>query len=129
MMVHLAMSDLPAWSDAALRTFAYVHLAPNMAMMARTYADSIDGLLPAEPVRSSSVNRAASIRRGLPPASTMLWIQVRTLPYRIRGDAAKTQDCCGRLGRGPKEAYADRVLEHSGALCARHKIEDFWRAM
>jgi phytoene dehydrogenase-like protein len=108
MMIHLAMSDLPAWSDAALRTFAYVHLAPNMAMMARTYADSIDGLLPAEPILVVGQPSGVDPTRA-PAGQHVLWIQVRTLPYRIRGDAA------GKIAAGDwaaaKEAYADRVLD------------------
>ena len=50
MMIHLALSDLPAWrAGAELRRFAYVHLAPSLGAMAKTYTEALDGLLPAEP--------------------------------------------------------------------------------
>src|ERR1039458_4681422 len=86
MMIHMAMDDLPAWPDAALRTYAYVHLAPDMAMMARTYAESIDGLLPAEPVLVIGQPTVFDPARA-PAGKHVLWVQVRTLPYRVRGDA------------------------------------------
>ncbi len=45
MMVHFALSALPAWSAGAeLRKFAYVHLAPSLGLMAKTYTDALDGL-------------------------------------------------------------------------------------
>src|SRR6185312_4812613 len=38
MMIHLALTALPAWSAGAdLRKFAYVHLAPSLSQMTRTY--------------------------------------------------------------------------------------------
>src|SRR6478736_627200 len=38
MMIHLALTDLPNWrAGAELRSFAYVHLAPSFAAMAKTY--------------------------------------------------------------------------------------------
>src|SRR5262249_44885753 len=49
MMIHFALNALPAWSAGAdLRKFAYVHLAPSLAQMAKTYTEALDGLLPAE---------------------------------------------------------------------------------
>jgi phytoene dehydrogenase-like protein len=107
MMIHLAMSDLPAWPDAALRAFAYVHLAPDMTMMAKTYAEAIDGLLPAEPILVIGQPSVVDPSRA-PAGQHVLWVQVRTLPYRIRGDAAGT--ITGRDWAEVKEAYADRVM-------------------
>jgi phytoene dehydrogenase-like protein len=44
MMIHLAMDGLPDWrAGAALQRFAYVHLAPSLDQMARTYATGAGG--------------------------------------------------------------------------------------
>ena len=43
-----------------------------------------------------------------PPAQHVLWVQVRVLPSRIRGDAARR--IAGTDWDGVKEAYADRVI-------------------
>jgi phytoene dehydrogenase-like protein len=108
MMVHLAMDDLPNWPDAALRSYAYVHLAPDMKMMARTYAESIDGLLPSEPILVVGQPTAVDPSRA-PDGKHVLWIQVRTLPYRIAGDASGI--IAERDWGAVKEVYADRVLD------------------
>ena len=51
MMIHLALDDLPEWSAGEeLRRFAYVHIAPSLDQMARTYQQAMAGLLPSEPV-------------------------------------------------------------------------------
>ena len=51
MMVHLALSDLPDWAAGpALKSFAYVHLAPSFAAMAKAYTEALAGMLPVEPV-------------------------------------------------------------------------------
>jgi phytoene dehydrogenase-like protein len=108
MMIHLALNDLPAWSAGAeLRRFAYVHLAPSLAVMAKTYTDALDGLLPAEPALVVGQPTAIDPSRA-PAGKHVLWVQVRVLPSRIRGDAA------GRIGAREwddvKEVYADRVI-------------------
>jgi phytoene dehydrogenase-like protein len=107
MMIHFALSDLPAWSAGAeLRRFAYVHLAPSLGALARTYTDALDGLLPAEP--GLVVGQPTAIDPSRAPAGKhVLWVQVRVLPTRIRGDVL------GQIGAThwdqAKEAYADRV--------------------
>jgi phytoene dehydrogenase-like protein len=108
MMIHLALNDLPAWSAGAeLRRFAYVHLAPSLAALARTYTDALDGLLPAEPGLVVGQPTAIDPSRA-PPGKHVLWVQVRVLPSHIRGDAAGS--IAGREWDGVKEAYADRVI-------------------
>ncbi len=109
MMVHLALDDLPEWrAGAALRSFAYVHVAPDLEMMSRVYAEAAAGLLPAEP--ALVVGQPTAIDRSRAPAGKhVLWVQVRVLPAEIRGDAS------GRIAATnwdeAKEAYADRVLD------------------
>ncbi|MGD0418975.1 MAG: NAD(P)/FAD-dependent oxidoreductase [Xanthobacteraceae bacterium] len=108
MMIHLALDDLPAWSAGAeLRRFAYVHLAPSLAVMAKTYTDALDGLLPAEPALVVGQPTAIDPSRA-PAGKHVLWVQVRVLPSRIRGDAAGSIG--GREWDDVKEAYADRVI-------------------
>jgi len=108
MMIHLALSDLPAWSAGAeLRRFAYVHLAPSLAAMAKTYTEALDGLLPAEPALVVGQPTAIDPSRA-PPGQHVLWVQVRVLPSRIRGDAADA--IAGTDWDVVKEAFADRVI-------------------
>jgi phytoene dehydrogenase-like protein len=108
MMIHLALSDLPAWSAGAdLRRFAYVHLAPSLGAMAKTYTEALDGLLPAEPALVVGQPTAIDPSRA-PTGQHVLWVQVRVVPAQIRGDAA------GRIAGVEwdeiKETYADRVI-------------------
>jgi phytoene dehydrogenase-like protein len=108
MMIHLALSDLPAWSAGEdLRRFAYVHLAPSMTALAKTYTDALDGLLPAEPGLVVGQPTAIDPSRA-PTGAHVLWVQVRVLPWRIRGDAAGA--IAGTEWQAVKESYADRVI-------------------
>lgn len=109
MMVHLATSGLPDWSaDEELKQFLYVHLAPDLDMMSRAYADALAGYLPAEPLLVVGQQTAVDPTRA-PDGQHTLWIQVRMLPAEIRGDAA------GKIGATDwaeaGEAYADRVVD------------------
>lgn len=88
MMIHLAMEDLPAWTASDdLREFAYVHLAPDLDQMARTYQQAQAGLLPDEPVLVVGQPTAVDPSRA-PEGKHVLWIQVRMVPGEILGDAA-----------------------------------------
>lgn len=108
MMVHLALSGLPDWTAGeALKQFAYVHLAPDMQMMSKAYAEAAAGLLPAEPALVVGQPTALDPTRA-PEGHHVLWVQVRVLPAEIRGDAAGTISPAGWTS--VKEAYADRVL-------------------
>lgn len=108
MMIHLALDGLPEWrAGAALRNYAYVHIAPDLEMMARVYAEASAGLLPGEPALVVGQPTAIDPSRA-PAGKHILWIQVRVLPAEIRGDAA------GRIAAADwdeaKEPYAERVL-------------------
>ena len=109
MMVHIAMSGPPDWAAGEeLNRFAYVHLAPDLEMMSRAYSDAVGGLLPAEPVLVVGQPTAIDPSRA-PEGRHILWVQVRMLPAKIRGDAAGT--IAARDWESAKEAYADRVVE------------------
>ena len=87
MMIHLALSDLPDWTAGnALKSFAYVHLAPSLDQMARTYQQAKAGLLPDEPILV--VGQPTTVDPSRAPAGQhTLWLQVRMAPGQIRGDA------------------------------------------
>jgi phytoene dehydrogenase-like protein len=114
MMIHLALRELPRWrAGAELSRYAYVHIAPTLDQMARTYREAMAGLLPAEPVLVVGQPTVYDPGRA-PSGQHVLWLQVRVLPSEVRGDAA------GRLAPAHwdalKEAYADRAM----ALLERH---------
>jgi phytoene dehydrogenase-like protein len=109
MMIHFALSDLPAWAAGTeLRQFAYVHLAPSLTAMAKTYTEALDGLLPSEPALVVGQPTAIDPSRA-PAGQHVLWVQVRVLPSHIRGDAASL--IAGADWDAVKEAYADRVVD------------------
>ena len=87
MMIHLALDSLPDWSAGdELKTFAYVHLAPSLDQMARTYAQAQAGLLPDEPVLVVGQPTGQDPSRA-PEGRHVLWLQVRMAPGAIAGDA------------------------------------------
>ena len=87
MMIHLAMDALPDWAAGeALKTYAYVHLAPSLDQMARTYQQAKAGLLPDEPVIVVGQPTAVDPSRA-PDGKHVLWLQVRMAPGVIKGDA------------------------------------------
>jgi phytoene dehydrogenase-like protein len=108
-MIHLALSDLPDWrAGRALREFAYVHVAPDLEMMARVYAEASAGLLPAEPVLVVGQPTAIDPSRA-PLGKHVLWVQVRVLPAEIRGDAGGA--ITARSWDEAREPYAERVMD------------------
>jgi phytoene dehydrogenase-like protein len=87
MMIHLALNDLPDWTASPeLKTFAYVHLAPSLDQMARTYQQAQAGLLPDEPILVVGQPTTQDPSRA-PDGKHVLWVQVRMAPGTILGDA------------------------------------------
>ncbi|MCY1667414.1 phytoene desaturase family protein [Rhizobium sp. SL86] len=108
MMIHLTLDDLPDWSASpSLKSYAYVHIAPTLAMMTRVYGEAVSGLLPREPVLVVGQPTALDPSRA-PEGKHVLWIQVRVLPAEIRGDAAGEIEATDWAS--VKDAYAERVL-------------------
>lgn len=107
MMIHYALEHLPAWTaDEALKAFAYVHLAPDLATMTQAYTEAKAGLLPKTPVLV--VGQPTALDPGRAPAGKhILWVQVRVLPFEIKGDAAG--EIRGLSWDSIKDAYAGRV--------------------
>ncbi|NLS06041.1 NAD(P)/FAD-dependent oxidoreductase [Rhizobium sp. P32RR-XVIII] len=109
MMIHLALEDLPDWrAGEALKRFAYVHVAPDLEMMSRVYAEAAAGLLPTEPVLVVGQPTAIDPTRA-PEGKHVLWVQVRVLPAEFHGDAAG--EITARNWDDAKEAYAERALD------------------
>lgn len=109
MMIHLALDELPKWRGGSeLQRFAYVHLAPSLDQMARTYSDAMNGVLPRTPALVVGQPTAFDSTRA-PAGKHVLWVQVRVLPRHPRGDAN------GEIESTDwdeiKDRYADRVME------------------
>lgn len=87
MMIHLALDALPDWrAGADLQRYAYVHLAPGLDQMARTYQQAQAGLLPDEPILVVGQPTVFDPSRA-PEGKHVLWVQVRMAPGTITGDA------------------------------------------
>lgn len=87
MMIHLAMDALPDWrAGAALQSHAYVHIAPSLDQMARTYQQAKAGLLPDEPILVVGQPTVFDPSRA-PEGKHILWVQIRMAPGAIAGDA------------------------------------------
>jgi len=109
MMIHLAMDALPDWTAGEeLKKFAYVHLAPDLDQMARTYAQAQAGLLPDEPVVVCGQPTAIDPSRA-PAGKHVLWLQVRMAPGTIKGDAAGTISATD--WDAAAEPFAERALD------------------
>ena len=109
MMIHLALDGLPDWTAGAeLKSYAYVHIAPSLEQMARTYQQAVAGLLPDEPVLVVGQPTAIDPSRA-PAGKHVLWVQVRMVPGEIRGDAAGA--ITGTDWASVKEIYADRAID------------------
>ena len=122
MMIHLATSDLPEWTaGAALKRFAYVHLAPSLDQMARTYQQARAGLLPDEPVVVVGQPTAVDPSRA-PTGQHTLWLQVRMAPGVIKGDAKS--EITATNWSDAAAPFADRALDilESYAPGTRKKI-------
>lgn len=109
MMIHLALDGLPDWrAGEELKRFAYVHVAPDLEMMARVYSQAAAGLLPTEPALVVGQPTAIDPSRA-PEGKHVLWVQVRVLPAVFHGDAAG--EITARNWDDAKEAYAERVID------------------
>jgi len=108
MMVHLALSGKPRWrAPPDLDGFAYVHIAPYVEDLAETYTASMNGMLPKSPMLVVGQTSAVDPSRA-PEGGEVLWVQVRTLPSEIRGDAAGEIEA--RTWGEAAEPFADRVM-------------------
>ncbi|MCB1343382.1 MAG: NAD(P)/FAD-dependent oxidoreductase [Pseudooceanicola sp.] len=108
MMIHLALDALPGWRAEPLKRFAYVHLAPSLDQMAKTYAQARAGLLPDEPILVVGQPTLFDPSRA-PEGKHVLWVQVRMAPGTITGDAAGT--IAARDWAQAADPFAERALD------------------
>lgn len=109
LMIHLAMDSLPDWrAGDQLKRFAYVHLAPSLDQMARTYAQAQAGLLPDEPILVVGQPTVFDPSRA-PEGKHVLWVQVRMAPSTILGDAKGEFSATDWAVAA--EPFADRALD------------------
>ena len=122
MMIHLALDSLPDWrAGPELQRFAYVHVAPDLAMMSRAFAEAAAGLLPAEPVLVVGQPTAIDPTRA-PPGKHVLWVQVRVLAGDNRRRRARPHSG-DHVGRGQGALRRARA-RYSRDLCARPARQD-----
>ena len=108
LMVHLALKAPVRWSAGEdLDAFAYLHIGPYADDLDRCYLEAAAGLLPREPLLVVGQTSMLDPTRA-PEGGHVLWVQVRTVPYEIKGDAA------GEIGvrdwESAAEPFADRVM-------------------
>ncbi len=109
MMVHLALDGPAPWAAGEeIQEFAYVHIAPYVADLARTYTAAMNGEIPESPLLIVGQPTAVDPGRA-PEGGHILWIQVRTLPALIRGDAAG--EITATHWDEAKAPVAERVLD------------------
>jgi phytoene dehydrogenase-like protein len=108
MMVHAALNGPVPWAAGAeLAEWGYVHVGPYVADMAQTYTDAMNGVLPVEPLLVVGQTTAVDPSRA-PGDGTVLWVQVRMLPSKIRADREGTIDPTDWATA--KVPYAERVM-------------------
>ena len=120
MMIHLATDALPDWTAGAeLQRFAYVHIAPSLDAMARTYQQARRRAVAG---RAGDRRRPADRGRPQPRARRQAYARGCRCAWRrarILGDAAGDDR---RHATGPMaaEPFADRALDIRRAPRARH---------
>jgi phytoene dehydrogenase-like protein len=109
MMVHAALSGPVPWEAGAdLAEWGYVHVGPYVSDMAQTYTDARNGILPTEPLLIVGQTSALDPSRA-PGDGTVLWVQVRMLPPRIKGDRGGTIEATDWAQA--KVPYGGRVID------------------
>jgi phytoene dehydrogenase-like protein len=112
MMIHLALDGAVPWAAGEeFGKFNYVHAAPYINDLARTYTAAMNGVLPASPLLVAGQLSVTDPTRA-PKGKNVLWVQVRMLPARPAGDEMTGSEAIapGDWSR-IKERYADRVLK------------------
>lgn len=108
-MMHLALDGpLPWAAGETFQRFLYVHVAPYVDDVARTYQEALAGLLPASPLLVIGQQSFVDPSRA-PNGHHTLWVQVRAVPGQIRGDAAGKTGA--RAWEAVRDLMADRILD------------------
>jgi len=86
-MLHLALDGPIPWQDPRLGEFAYVHAGSYVDDRARTYQRALAHMLPDSPLLVVGQTSVVDPTRVPVAGRHLVWIQVRTVPGQIRGDA------------------------------------------
>jgi phytoene dehydrogenase-like protein len=109
MVVHAALNGPVPWAAGPeLAEWGYVHVGPYVADMAQTYTDAMNGVLPLDPLLIVGQTSAVDPSRA-PGDGAVLWVQVRMLPTRIRGDRGAS--IAATAWEEAKLPYGERVLD------------------
>jgi len=105
----LALDGPPNWlAGKEVGDACYLHLAPYTDDIVRTAYASDVGLLPDSPLVIIGQQSAVDPTRA-PQGKHTLWVQVRSVPYYIKGDLAG--EINGTDWDQVKEQYADRLMK------------------
>lgn len=108
-MIHLALKGPIPWLDQELSDVCYVHLAPYVDDLARTYQQAVAGILPDEPLVVVGQPSVIDPSRVPNPDQHTAWLEVRAVPSEILGDAG------GDLGvttwDEARDLFAERIID------------------
>lgn len=108
MMIHMALDGPLEWeADSDLASFAYVHVGPYLEDISLTYHQVVNGYLPSSPLLVVAQQSLTDPTRA-PEGKHVLWVQVRALPAKPKGDAMGT--IAGESWEDIKESYCERVI-------------------
>lgn len=114
MQIHLALSEPPEWSDAALCDVAMLHLTGGLEAVSRAVNEAERGLLPAAASIVIAQPVAVDPTRA-PDGGWIFWIQLQELPRNgcLAGDAAGeiATPADGCWTEEVRDAYADRIVD------------------
>lgn len=109
MMIYLALNEPLEWlAGSEYKDFSYVHIGPFAKEMSETYTDAVNHILPASPMLVIGQQSAIDKTRA-PEGKFTIWIQVRAVPFEIKGD--RLNEISSNKWDEIKEAYADRIIK------------------
>ena len=109
MMIHIALDKPLVWNaDRELTNFAYIHAGPYIEDISMAYNQASSGYLPASPMLVVAQQSVIDPTRA-PQGKHVLWVQVRALPAKPKGDTmgAITSNRWEEI----KEKYCERVID------------------
>jgi phytoene dehydrogenase-like protein len=105
----IALDGKPDWiAGEHIGNACYLHLAPYTEDIVRTHYASSVGLLPDSPLVVIGQQSAVDETR-VPAGKSTLWVQVRTVPYHIKGDLSG--EIHGTDWDDIKEQFGQRVIK------------------
>lgn len=108
MMIHMALDKPLVWdADKELSNFAYVHVGPYLEDISLTYSQASCGYLPVSPLLVVAQQSTIDPTRA-PRGKHVLWVQVRALPAKPKGDAMGV--ITSNNWEDIKEKYCERVI-------------------